>query len=264
MTATAATLVLSGPATATAAGEGRHSTGGAARACAAASDRGEFPITSRIHEGPAAYYPGDEHRYWSLDLTNTTDAACTPLHPVLVLVDQRRTLRSAQVGLEFFDGERWRPVRFEKTGQGDHVGVFDDGFRGFSAGPGKTVTVRVRLAFTPDTLSDHVVASAALVQRQGDDGNWVGESEDYPFDIVADGTAPDDGTGTGTGTGDGYGYGYGYGYDDGDGRGTTSADELAATGPSDTLLGLAVAAAAFLLGGGILMAGARHLRAGRR
>ncbi|MET9498873.1 hypothetical protein [Streptomyces sp. NPDC006552] len=251
VTATAAGLALSGPVPAASAAGGPP----AGRACEAASDGGAFPVTSTIHAGPDAYRPGGAPRPWTLGLTNTTDAACDALHPVLVLVDHRRTLRSGQIHLEFDDGGQWRPVRFERTGQGDHVGVFDDGFRGFSAGPGETVTVRVRLAFAPDTAPGHIVADAALVQRRGDDGDWVGESGHYPFDIV-----PDEGGGRewrGDGDGDG----------DGDGSGNLPgrvyAGELAATGPDDaTLLALGAVAGGLLLAGAALMATARRLRTG--
>jgi hypothetical protein len=248
--ATAAALVPSGPASATA-GDGLR----ASRVCEAAADGRAFPIVSRIHDAPPTVYrAGGGYRQWSLDLTNTTDTGCRALHPVLVLVDKGRELRSGQIRMEFHDGTRWRPVRFERTGQGDHVGVFDDGFPGFSVRPGRTVTVRARLAFTPDTVPGRVVTTAALVQRRGDDGDWVGESRDYAFDVVA--------AGDGDGVADGGGGG-GRGRDearDGDGPGRTVAGELAETGPNGALLGLGAAAIALLLGGGALMAAARRLR----
>ncbi|MEV3858526.1 hypothetical protein AB0J38_29955, partial [Streptomyces sp. NPDC050095] len=206
--------------------------------CQVAPDSGDFPIESTIHKGPNTYHPGGGYQQWSLDLTNTTGTSCGNIHPVLVFVDQKRQLKPAQIQLEFFDGTRWRPVPFEKTDQDENVGVFDDGFPGFSVGPGKTVTVKIRLAFTSDTLPNHVVASAALVQRHDDDGDWVGESNDYPFDIAQDG--------------------------DGNGTGSAFADELAKTGPSGSLLGLGASAGAFLLGGGALVVGSRRLRLRRR
>ncbi|NEB80161.1 hypothetical protein G3I40_33885, partial [Streptomyces sp. SID14478] len=199
--------------------------------CQVASDSGEFPIGTAVHRGPDTYHPGGGYERWSLDLTNATDSGCGNIHPVLVLVDEKRKLRPAQIQLEFHDGARWRPVPFEKTDQDENLGVFDDGFPGFSVGPGKTVTVRVRLAFTSDTRPGHVVAAAALVQRRDDDGDWVGESRDYPFDIVAGG-----GGRTRPGL----------------------AEELARTGPSGALLGLGATAAALLLCGGALVRGARR------
>ncbi|GAA4938009.1 hypothetical protein GCM10023237_70240 [Streptomyces coeruleoprunus] len=42
----------------------------------------------------------------------------------------------------------------------------------------------VRLGFTADARPDQVTANAAIVQRRGDDGEWVGESGDYRFAVV--------------------------------------------------------------------------------
>ncbi|MFF3646248.1 hypothetical protein [Streptomyces sp. NPDC002564] len=206
---------------------------GAAPACVAARPF-DFPIDTRIRKGPATYRPGGGYQEWTVDLTNTTDEPCGALHPLLVLVDEGRTLRPGQVQLEFDDGDRWRPVTFERTAEGEHVGVFDDGFPGFEAGPGRTVGVTVRLAFTSDTAADRVVATAALVQRADDDGDWVGESNDYAFGIEAAG----------------------------DPR-TPTAEQLAATGPGMPLRP-GILAGAVLLGGAALLLTARHLRARRR
>ncbi|MFJ9035588.1 hypothetical protein ACIRF8_03215 [Streptomyces sp. NPDC102406] len=235
----------------------------AGQACQAAADGRDFPIATKIHEAPPTVYrAGGDRRTWALDLTNTTRVGCGALHSVLVLADRRHRLRSAQIRLEFSDGTRWRPVRFEKTGHGDHVGVLDDGFPGFSVGPRQKVTVRVRLAFTPDTLPGRVVATAALVQRRGDDGDWVGESDDYPFDIVAaDGDGDDGG---GDGDGDGEGDAGGDGGDDATGPGRTVAGQLAETGRSRALIGLGIMSGALLVGGGALVVGARRLRGEQR
>ncbi|MEV0252803.1 hypothetical protein AB0H82_00770 [Streptomyces sp. NPDC050732] len=165
--------------------ERERGRGGAVRrATCAGEDRVDFPIDARIHRGPAIYRPGGGHEDWTVDLTNATDEPCGNIHPVLVLVDEERTLTSRQVRLRFVDGTRWRPVAFERTGQGEHVGVFDDGFPGFTVAPGRTLTVKVRLAFTADAGPNHVVASAAVVQRRDGDGDWVGASNDYPFDLA--------------------------------------------------------------------------------
>lgn len=243
LTVTAAALALAGPAS---------GAGGAARSladapavadvpavaapptCQVAPDSGDFPIGTRIRKGPDTYHPGSGYRHWSLDLTNATAEGCADLHPVLVLVDRRRALRPSQIRLEFFDGSRWRPVSFERTGRDENVGVFDDGFPGFSAGPGETVTVRVRLAFTSEAPVGRVVANAALVQRRDDDGDWVGESGAYPFDIAGDDGGGED-------------------------PGSAGVGELARTGP-DALLGLGAAAGGCVLGGGLLVAGSRRLR----
>ena len=115
------------------------------------SGRGDFPITTRVHGGPDTYVAGGGFGTWYLDLTNTTARTWSDIHPVVVLVDDRRALRPAQPRLEFYDGERAHPVRFEKTDAEELVGAFDDGFPGFTVAPGKTLTVRIRLALTADT-----------------------------------------------------------------------------------------------------------------
>lgn len=201
-------------------------------ACAAAKHGGDFPVDTRIDEGPATYHPGDAPRRFSLDLTNTTAARCADLHPVLVLVDRSRKLTPKRIRMEFRDAGRWRPVTVERTGRDENIGVFD-GFPGFSVGAGDTVTVDVRLAFADGTPPDRVVANAALVRRKDDDGEWVGESDDYPFTIEEAAGSP------------------------------TLAEELARTGPR-ALLGLGAAAGALLLGGAALVVGARRLRVGGR
>ncbi|MGA4849054.1 hypothetical protein ACOBQB_23395 [Streptomyces sp. G5(2025)] len=211
----------------------------------APADRVDFPLDTRIHEGPAAYRPGGPRQEWAIDLTNATDEICAGVHPILVLVGQRQPLLPEQIRLEFHDGTRWRAVPFEKTDQDENIGVLDDGFPGFTVGPARTVTVRVRLAFTSDARPNRVVASAALVQRRADDGDWVGDSNDYGFAVTAD--APDSSR-----------------IPDGSRESPTARPEpieqLAQTGPA-TLLGLGAAAGAFLLGGAALIARYRRLRA---
>ncbi|MDG4860317.1 hypothetical protein P8605_19525 [Streptomyces sp. T-3] len=127
---------------------------------------------------------------------------------------------------------------FEKTDQDENVGVFDDGFAGFSLAPGKKITVDVRLAFTADTQPNEVTANVALVQRQNDDGEWVGESNDYKFSIISSLQA-----------------------DEGQNPPPTG---LAKTGPGSSLLGLGATAGVFLLGGGALVVGSRRLRLRKR
>lgn len=79
------------------------------------------------------------------------------------------------------------------TGTGTGTDGFGDGFLGFTVPAGETVSVRVRMAFTSDTDPGPVTAHAAVVQRRHqdkakgggrEDGEWVGESEDYAFVIV--------------------------------------------------------------------------------
>ncbi|MGW3991680.1 LPXTG cell wall anchor domain-containing protein [Streptomyces sp. NPDC004830] len=168
-------------------------------ACAAPDDH-TFPLTTRVHGGPGTYTAGGGFGTWYVDLTNTTDRTCEDIHPVVVLVDDKRALEASQPRLEFFDGPRAHPVRFEETGEDELVGAFSDeegGFRGFTVGPGGTVTVKVRLALTSDAVPNDVTVNAAVVQRHDDDGDWVGQSGDYRFRIEEGGTDPDTDPGTG-------------------------------------------------------------------
>ncbi|MEU6100477.1 hypothetical protein [Streptomyces flaveolus] len=162
-------------------------------ACTAPDDH-TFPLTTRIHGGPSAYESGGGYGTWYLDLTNTTSRTCEAVHPVVVLVDQRRALEPAQVRLEFYDGDQTRPVTFEATDRDELIGAFGEGegegaFPGFTVGPGRTLTVKVRLALTSDTAPGEVTANAAVVQRRGDDGDWVGQSNDYRFRVGIGGTS---------------------------------------------------------------------------
>lgn len=96
-------------------------------ACAAPDDR-RFPLTSHIHGGPDAYEAGGGYGTWYLDVTNTTRRTCGDIHPVVVLVDDKRALKPAQPRLEFYDGGGHpHPVRFEATDEEELVGAFDDG-----------------------------------------------------------------------------------------------------------------------------------------
>ncbi|MFF4724501.1 hypothetical protein ACFY3M_04025 [Streptomyces mirabilis] len=192
------------------------------RPTCAAPDTRAFPIKTRIHGGPDAYDVGGDFRTWYIDLTNTTAHTCGNIHPIVVLVDSKRALQPGQARLEFYEGERTHPVEFEKSDQDENVGAFDDGFPGFTVGPGRTLTVKVRLSVTSDAaVPNDVVANAAVVQRHNNDGDWVGESNAYRFRIddesrTSDGDIVDAG-GTG-GTGDGGGNG---GTGDGGGNGGT-------------------------------------------
>ncbi|MFI6641975.1 hypothetical protein [Streptomyces sp. NPDC050504] len=242
-----ATAALLGAGTATGA-DARAATGAVslrAAPCGGAA-AADFPVDTRIHGGPAAYASGGGPRTWSIDLANTTAAACRGIHPVLVLVDRARALEPAQVRLEFYDpaGRAWHPVRFEETDAQENVGVFDDGFPGFTIPGGGTVTVRVRLAFAPGAAAERVVANAAVVQRVGDDGEWVGESNDYAFAVLEGGDGGEDGGGGG---------------DDGAG-GEFGGGELARTGASGPLRGLGAVSGALIAGGGALVLGSRRFR----
>ncbi|MFJ9742754.1 hypothetical protein [Streptomyces sp. NPDC101166] len=179
----------------------------------AAADAGAFPLTSRIHGGPPSYRAGGGYGVWYLDLTNTTGRTCTGVHPVVVLVDSARAMKSSQPRLEFYADGRPRPVRFETTDEDELVGALmdppadsgegeDEGegadsgpdpatpFPGFTVAPGKPLTVKLRLSFTSDAVPDAVTLNAAVVQRHGDDGEWIGQSNDYRFTVEAGPRAP--------------------------------------------------------------------------
>ncbi|MET8827493.1 LPXTG cell wall anchor domain-containing protein [Streptomyces sp. NPDC004610] len=157
-----------------------------APACGDADAHG-FPLTTRIHGGPDTYAAGGDPGTWYVDVTNTTDRACSGIHPVVVLVDQDRELTPAQPRLEFYEGRRPHPVRFEATDADEIVAPFEaGGFRGFTIGAGRTTRVEVRLSVTSDTVPNDITATAAVVQRQGDDGDWVGESNAYRFRVVGE------------------------------------------------------------------------------
>ncbi|WP_406169561.1 hypothetical protein [Streptomyces sp. NBC_00996] len=158
------------------------------RPTCAAPDTRDFPIKTRIHGGPATYDVGGDFRTWYIDLTNTTAHSCGDIHPIVVLVDAKRVLRPGQARLEFYEGAQPHPVTFETSDDAENVGAFDDGFPGFTVGPGRTLTVKVRLSVTSDAaVPNDVVANAAVVQRHNDDGDWVGQSNDYRFRIQDEG-----------------------------------------------------------------------------
>jgi hypothetical protein len=206
----------------------------------ATPDSRTFPLTTRIHGGPATYEAGGGYGTWYLDLTNTTTRTCADIHPVVVLVDEQRTLRPGQPQLEFYEGPRSRPrpVRFETTDEDELVGAF--GGEGLTVGPGRTVTVKVRLALTSDAVPNEITANAAVVQRHDDDGDWVGQSNDYRFTVDSDAdTDPESPSGT----------------TDGGTSSAAEAGELAHTGPASTPTPrtLAATAAALLLTGTALL-----------
>ncbi|MEU0082580.1 hypothetical protein [Streptomyces sp. NPDC006274] len=153
--------------------------------CGKATDP-DFPIKTRIRGGPATVRAGSGFHTWSVELTNRTREGCDRIHPVLVLTAEDRTLTADRVTVAFHDEEadRWRPVTLERTTEDEFVGVFDDGFQGFVVPAGGTVTVRTRLSVAAGTAANRVTVNAAIVQRKGDDGDWVGESGDYRFAVL--------------------------------------------------------------------------------
>ncbi|WP_432076838.1 hypothetical protein [Streptomyces wuyuanensis] len=221
----------------------------------------EFPIATRIVRGPGEYRAGGDAHEFSVELSNTTAQPCLNIHPVVVLAGQGRAIPPDRVRLEFFDGAAriWRPVTIEKTDQGEAVGAFgagSGGFAGLSLPAGGTFSVRVRLAF-PDrtTAPDAVVANAAVVQRRGADGDWVGESNDYRFDILAPEPTdrPSEPVGEPSGSrapGDGK-----------DGSAWQDAHELAATGTRPWhSVGIATAGGVLLVGAVVLLMMRRRSR----
>ncbi|MFF8681724.1 hypothetical protein ACF07F_27785 [Streptomyces sp. NPDC015237] len=221
-------------------------------ACTAPDDH-TFPLTTRVHGGPDRYEPGGGFGVWYLDLTNTTSRTCSGVHPVVVLVDKEGALEPSQPQLEFYDGTDPRPVGFEKTNRDELIGAFGEGvnevdegddpatgpFAGFTVAPGKTLTVKLRLSLTSDTAPGEVTANAAVVQRRGGDGEWIGQSNDYRF-RVGPGTpaeASPDASPDRSAT------------PEGRSTGTPSADELAGTGPGRVETALAVTLLFFAAGG---------------
>ncbi|MFE6128648.1 hypothetical protein ACFQ6Q_10305 [Streptomyces sp. NPDC056437] len=197
-----------------------------------------FPIDSRIHGGPPVHHPGGGFEQWSVDLANTTAEPCRNIHPVIVFAARDRGLTPPRVTLEFYDEDasRWRPASLETTAEDEVVGVLDDGaFAGFAVPARATVTVRVRFALTADTPPNQVTVNAAVVQRRGDDGDWVGESGDYRFAVM-----DDDGSGL-----------------------SVTRDELATTG-TGALARLGMALGTIVLGSAVVVLASRKLRTGRR
>ncbi|MGW0902648.1 cell wall protein [Streptomyces sp. NPDC002853] len=269
--AAVAVALVSGTVPAAAAPVGRPPAAAQPPTCSDPNGEG-FPIGTRIRGGPESYEAGGGYQRWAVELDNTTRGVCGNIHPVVVIVDKERELRPRQVQLEFHDGTRWRPVGFERTDRDENIGVFDDGFPGFTVKAGRTLSVKVRLSFTSEAHSERAVISAAVVQRRADDGDWVGESEDYPFGIdEGDGDGDGDSAGvdsgeTGGGDAPGADGGSGGGRERSDAGGSLYADgaaELAATGPR-ALLGVSAVAGALFAGGWALVVGTRRLRAARR
>ncbi|RKT04874.1 uncharacterized protein YaiE (UPF0345 family) [Streptomyces sp. 3211.6] len=207
-----------------------------ARASCGDGKSGAFPIGARIRGGPSVYRAGGGPQSWLLDLTNATGATCTAIHPVIVFTDPARALRPAHLRMEFEAPGGPFPVSLERSDRDEIIAVFDgkDAFPGFSVPAGGSATVKVQLAFAPDAPLGEVVADAALVQRKGDDGEWVGEAGGYRFSVEGP-EEPQDAAAA-----------------------EAAAGSLAHTGPREWAYG-AGAVAALAAGGGLLL-GARRLR----
>ncbi|MFF9023020.1 hypothetical protein [Streptomyces eurythermus] len=180
--AAAAAVVLPAPPSAA------HAPTAPAPPSCTAADARTFPLATRIRGGPASYEAGGRPRTWYIDLTNTTDRTCAGIHPVVVLVGDDHALRPDRFRLDFYDGPRAHRVAFEATDAQELVGVLEGaGFAGFTVPPGRTVAVRVRFSLAPGATVGRVTANAAVVQRQGQDGDWVGESGAYRFSVTEEG-----------------------------------------------------------------------------
>ncbi|MGV9312553.1 hypothetical protein ACWDR0_10190 [Streptomyces sp. NPDC003691] len=201
---------------------------------------GAFPIATRLYGGPDVHHTGAGFEPWAVELANTTGRACREVHPVLVFAARDRGLTPARMMLEFYDpgAARWRTAPLEATDEDEVVAVLGTrragGGGGFTVAARSAVTVKVRLALTGDTPPNQVTVNAAVVQRRGDDGDWVGESGDYRFAVLKD---------RGTGA-------------------TVTRDELATTGTGSTLR-LAAALGMVLGAGGVLVLLSRGLRRAR-
>lgn len=226
-----------------------------------------FPISSRLSGGPEAYGRGGAPHGWRLELRNATGADCQAVHPVVVLADRGRALRPGDIHLDFYDpgAARWRPVRFERTDEAENVGVFDGSspdFPGFAVPARRSVTVDLRLSFAAGAAEGQVTANVTAVQRRGDDGEWVGESDDYTFTVEEGAPEPAEETGRREAGGHA-----GDAMDPGDPGyrtprdGDASPPALADTGSPHHLFGIGAAGLALLLGGAALMFAAR--RSGR-
>ncbi|MFE0426600.1 hypothetical protein, partial [Streptomyces sp. NPDC058953] len=200
---------------------------------------GDFPIGTGFVGGPDVHHPGGGFEAWGVELTNTTGRECRQVHPVLVFAARDRGLTPDRMMLEFYDpgAARWRGAQLETSGDDEVVGVLgaqraEGG--GFTVRAKSAVTVRVRLALTGETPPNQVTVNAAVVQRRGDDGDWVGESGDYRFAVLED---------RGPGA-------------------TVTRDELATTGTGSTLR-LAAALGMVLAAGGVLLLISRGVRRAR-
>ncbi|MEU7136811.1 hypothetical protein [Streptomyces sp. NPDC046261] len=217
----------------------------------------QFPITSRLSGGPEVYARGAAPQTWQLELRNATAAECRAVHPVAVLADKGRALEPGHFHLDFYDpgSSRWLPVAFERTDEAENVGVLDGrspgspGFPGFDVPPHGAVTVPLRLTFTDEAPQGPVTANVTAVQKRGDDGAWVGESDDYTFAVEQAAPAARPESTARTAPADG-----GAGRHDDD-----PPPVLADTGDSLPLFGLGAAACALLAGGSALLLGARRL-----
>ncbi|MGW3241511.1 hypothetical protein [Streptomyces sp. NPDC001070] len=154
-----------------------------------------FPVTARLLGGPHAYTAGAGAREFRVELRNRSREPLRDVHPVIVFVDRGRKLTADQIRLEYevtdargAGGERgrvWRPVPVEHTGNAENVAVVGgENGPGTTLPPGRGTAIALRLRFTALAPAGRVTASATIMERRGRDGDWVGESAGYDFDVV--------------------------------------------------------------------------------
>ncbi|MEU4095009.1 hypothetical protein [Streptomyces sp. NPDC026673] len=154
-----------------------------------------FPVTARLVGGPHAYTAGAGAREFRVELANRSREPLRDVHPVLVFVDRGRKLTADQILLEYevttarsAGGEQdraWRPVSVEHTDNDENIAVVGgENGPGTTLPPGRAVAIALRLRFTARTPAGRVRASATIMERRGRDGDWVGESAGYDFDVV--------------------------------------------------------------------------------
>ncbi|MDX3234969.1 hypothetical protein PV392_04585 [Streptomyces sp. ME03-5709C] len=174
-------------------------TAAAVLAVAPAAATEPFPVDARLLDGPRTYTAGAGPREFRVELENTSRQALRDVHPVLVLVDRDRKLMARQVKLEYLApaavpgagaGSRrdrsWRPVAVEQTDNDENIAVVGgENGAGTTLPPRRKVAIALRLRFTAGTPAGPVTASATIMERRGRDGDWVGESPGYDFDVVA-------------------------------------------------------------------------------
>ncbi|MCB5910287.1 hypothetical protein [Streptomyces pinistramenti] len=242
-------------------------------------DRRGDPLTARVGGAPREYAAGDGWRGWRLEIRNATDVACTDVHPAVVLAAERHGLQPGMVRLEFRDQTTgdWLPVAFAPADRHEQIGVLGGGGAGPNGGAGGgsrgghgltvpahgTTDVPVRMRFARQTPRDRVTAAVTTGRRHDGTAAGTGRHRGYAFTVHSE-TGPT------------------IPYDPSSPVAPAGADapasllarpsrapygsqapgmppELAATGQGP-MLGLGAAAAALLMSGGVLKAGARRLR----
>ncbi|MEW2547191.1 hypothetical protein AB0910_15670 [Streptomyces sp. NPDC047002] len=159
--------------------------------CGAAAAR-DFPIRARLRGGPAVYRAGGGAQTWYVDLVNTTRRACRNVHPVLVVTGAGRRLTAAQITLRLADGHGVpRTLPLHTSDEDEVIGVVDRDTTGLTVPARGTVSLEASLAFAGDAPEGPVTVSAAAVQREGNDGGWVGASAPYRLRVVAGGEDAD-------------------------------------------------------------------------